>query len=372
MSPTRNPQLTADMKKRMKEIFYDPKHPAGLASAPKLAAAANVPLNLAQLWLRSQDTYTLHRQARKRYPTRKYYVNTIDEQWQMDLADMNQLQAQNRGYRYILTCVDVLSRYGWARPLKTKTGVEVAAAIKDIFENSEGRVPEKVQCDDGREFWNSHVRNLLKDYNVKLFTVKSPFKCALVERWNRTIKSKLWKLFTSRQNRKWLDDLPLVVDAYNHTYHRTIAMSPSEVTKENAMLVWEHLYGNRKRKKAKILKNIAVGDKVRISRVKGQFEKGYLPNWSREEFIVHKHDSKMGPSMVSLRDHRGEVIEGKFYGPEIQKIHNDDDVYDVEKVIRKKKKHGETWLLVKWLGYGDQFNSWIRESSDIVRQYNPS
>ena len=80
-----------------------------------------------------QKTYTLHRQTRKRYPTRRYYVNNIDDQWQIDLADMIQIQRFNQGFRYILTCIGILSRYGWARPLKTKSGVEVAAAIEDIL-----------------------------------------------------------------------------------------------------------------------------------------------------------------------------------------------------------------------------------------------
>ena len=117
-------QLSA-REKRLKEIYYDPNHPASLGAAPVLSAAANVPLSLTKKWLTKQATYTLHRRARKTYPSRKYYVNTIDDQWQMDLADMNQLQRQNNNHRYILTCIDILSRHGWARPLRTKQGSEV-------------------------------------------------------------------------------------------------------------------------------------------------------------------------------------------------------------------------------------------------------
>lgn len=188
-----------NQEQKLKEIYYNPSHPAALSAPPVLAAAAKVPLLRTEKWLQKQKTYTLHRRARKRYPTRKYYVNAIDDQWQMDLADMNQLQSQNRGYRYILTVIDVLSRYGFARPLKTKTGNEVATAMEDIFRKS-GRVPRRVQTDQGKEFYNPAVKRLLERYNVELFSVKSPFKSAMVERWNRTIKSKLWKLFTSRNN----------------------------------------------------------------------------------------------------------------------------------------------------------------------------
>ena len=355
---------------KLKEIYYNPSHPAGLSAAPVLAAAAKVPLKTTKNWLQKQATYTLHRRTRKRYPTRKYYVNAIDDQWQMDLADMNQLQSQNRGFRYILTVIDILSRYGFARPLKTKMGKEVAAAIEDIFRVSK-RVPKRIQSDQGKEFYNPQVKALLERYNVELFSVKSPFKSAMVERWNRTIKSKIWKLFTSRNNRKWLDALPEIVHAYNHAKHRIIKMKPADVNEENAMLIWERLYGKDDRYKNTLKSNLTKGDKVRISKVKGQFEKGYLPNWSHEEFTVDNIDTKFLPSMISLKDYKGEEIEGKFYDDEIQKIVRDpdDDVYDVEKVIRQKRKDGEIWYLVKWLGYDDSFNSWIRKK-DITDVYN--
>lgn len=354
-------KLVSAKEKRLKRIYYDPNHPAALGSAPALAAAANVGLRKTKEWLRKQSTYTLHRQARKTYPSRKYYVNNIDEQWQMHLADMIQLQRQNKNHRYILTCIDILSRYGWTRPLKTKQGSEVALAIEDIFKTSK-RIPQRIQSVQGKEFYNRPVQLLLAKHSIELFSVKSPKKCAIVERWNRTLKTKLWKYFTSRNSYKWLDVLPEIVHAYNHSKHRTINMKPANVNRENATLVWERLYGDDERNK-KTMKNIKMGDSVRISKAKGQFEKGYLPNWSREEFFVDKVNSKFLPSMVTLKDHKGERIEGNFYNEEIQKIarDRDDDVYEVEKVIRQKRKDGEIWYLVKWLGYDNDFNSWVRK-----------
>ena len=347
-------------EKRLEKIYYAPDHPAAFGSAPALAAAAKVKLRKTQEWLRKQPTYTLHRQARKVYPDRKYYVNTIDEQWQMDLADMSLIKRQNDNYCFILTVIDILSRHAWARPLKSKRGEEVAKAIEDIFKTSKRR-PKRIQTDQGTEFYNVSVKALLDKHGIELYSIKSPKKCALVERWNRTLKTKIWKYFTSRNSYKWLDVLPKVVHAYNHSKHRIIKMKPADVNKENAMLVWERLYGKDERHK-RTIKGIAKGDTVRISKAKGQFEKGYLPNWSREEFFVDKINDKFLPSMVTLKDHKGEKIEGNFYNEEIQRItrDKDDDVYEVEKIIRRKREDGEMWYLVKWLGYGDDFNSWIR------------
>ena len=301
---------------------------------------------------------------------RRYYVNTIDDQWQMDLADMADVRSKNENHRYILTCIDILSRFAWARPLKTKAGEEVATAIEDIFQTS-GRIPKRIQSDQGREFHNSHVKQLLAKHNVELFSVKSPTKAAMVERFNRTLKSKIWKMFTSNNNQKWLHALQDIVQAYNHSVHRVIKMKPADVTKENAMLVWERLYSQDPRHRSTLRQKLQSGDRVRISKVKGQFEKGYLPNWSREEFIVDKINKKFLPTMVSLKDYHGEPIEGGFYADEVQKIarDKDDDVYAVEKVIRQKRQHGVIWYYVKWLGYDDSFNSWIRKS-DVTQTFN--
>jgi len=356
-------------EERLKKIYYDPNNPAALGSVAALASAAKVSKKGTKEWLRKQATYTLHHRARKTFPYRKYYVNTIDDQWQMDLADMNRLQDKNKNYRYILTCIDILSRYAWARPLKTKNGAEVAAAIEDIFKTSK-RLPQRLQTDQGTEFYNPSVKRLLSKHNIELFSVKSPTKCALVERWNRTIKSKIWKYFTSTNSYKWLEVLPKLVEAYNNSRHRVIKMKPADVNKENAQLVWERLYGNDERNR-RTIRNVKEGDRVRISKVKGQFEKGYLPNWSREEFFVKDINDKFLPSMITLRDHNGEVIEGKFYEDEVQKITrpDDDDTYEVEKIVQQKKQRGEIWYLVKWLGYGNEFNSWIRKR-DVTAIYD--
>lgn len=355
------------LEDKLKTIYYNPKHPAALSSAPVLAKAAKVSLPRTQTWLTGQRTYTLHRAARKRYPTRRYYVNDIDEQWQSDLADMVDVQRWNNGYRYILTVIDILSRYGWARPLKTKAGREVAAAFKSIFD-ADGRIPIRIQTDQGKEFENRHVRELCSQHNIELFSVKSAYKCALVERWNRTVKSKLWKVFTAKNTRKWVDELQNVVYAYNHHVHRIIKRRPVDITRENAREVWNELYANRKT--GILPKDVKVGDRVKISKVKSVFEKGYLPNWTEEEFFVDSINTKFHPTSFKLRDYNGDVIEGSFYRYEIQPVIRDEETFLVEKIIRRQRRHGnQLWYFVKWLGYPASMNSWVR-AEDVQNLQN--
>ena len=177
------------MEETLSNIYYNPKHPAGFSSVEKLVKASGYSKKKVETWLKKQPTYTLHRMAKKKYPTRKYTVHDIDEQWQADLADVALISEQNRGYHFILTVIDLFTRYAWARPLKTKRGKEVAAAFKDIFR--EGRIPQRIQTDQGKEFENRDVRALFHDHKIELFSVKSAYKGAIVERFNRTLKSRL-------------------------------------------------------------------------------------------------------------------------------------------------------------------------------------
>ena len=351
------------MNDRLKALYYNPKQPSGFASIAKLSKESGVNPQKVKKWLEAQPTYTLHRMARKKYPTRRYIVHDIDEQWQADLADVSLISSQNKGYNFILTVIDIFSRYAWARPLKTKSGKEVTAAFKDIFR--EGRIPKRIQTDQGKEFENRNIARLFNEHGIELFSVKSAYKAAIVERFNRTLKSKLWKYFTMSLKEKWTDVLQDIVSSYNNSVHRSIGIRPIDVTPENASDLREKVYG-KKDKVVKKMNIINIGDLVRISKVKSVFAKGYLPNWTEEVFTVVDVNTKYSPTTYKLKDFNGEVIDGSFYLHEIQKVTQSDDVFLVEKVLRTEKRNNEKWCFVKWRGYPSSMNSWVRKS-DIVK-----
>ena len=109
--------------------------------------------------------------------------------WAADLVDMQAFSKDNDGVRYILSVIDVFSKYGWMIPLKTKTGVEVASALKEIFKV---RKPRSLWVDRGLEFFNRHVKSL-----VELYTTENEEKSSVAERWNRTMKERMFKYFTA-------------------------------------------------------------------------------------------------------------------------------------------------------------------------------
>ena len=107
----------------------------------------------------------------------------------------------------------------------------------------------------------------------------------IVERFNRTLKTKMWKYFTHNHTYSYIDVLDQLLHSYNHTYHSSIKRAPADVTSENQNDVWFTLYGKMvNTKKKRCVFNI--GNTVRVSKHKLIFEKGYETNWTEELFIV--------------------------------------------------------------------------------------
>ncbi|XP_011878968.1 PREDICTED: uncharacterized protein LOC105568152 [Vollenhovia emeryi] len=206
-----------------------------------------------------------------------------------------------RGYHYILTVIDVLSKHAWVVPLKAKSGCEVTAAIAKII-RVDGRCPKNLQTGNGKEFYNANVQKLLKKHNINHYSTYSVMKASVVERFNRTLKNDMWKMFTLNGNYRWIDALSRLVSDYNARKHRTI---------------------------------------------------GYAPNWSTEVFKIGKVQ-KTNPVTYILEDSCGKPIAGGFYEHELHCVANP-DVYLVEKVLRKRGNE----VYVKWLGLDKSHNSWI-------------
>jgi len=149
-------------------------------------------------------------------PKRKVYVKGIDEIFAADLVDMQAFSKFNNGIKYLLTVIDVFSRYGWMVPLKIKTRLEVANALKKIFKH---RKSKKHRVDRGKEFYSKHVQEL-----IPLYSTENEEKSSIVERWNRTMREKMFKYFSTNSTRKYIDILDRLVEDYNNTTHSSLAL----------------------------------------------------------------------------------------------------------------------------------------------------
>ncbi|KAK3909094.1 Putative uncharacterized transposon-derived protein [Frankliniella fusca] len=187
-------------------------------------------------YLQGEDAYTLHKPARRRFPRNVTYADNIDESWQTDLTDFQSLKKDNDGFSYILCVIDVFSKYGWATPIKDKSGPSIIKGFQTIFKTTDRR-PTRLFSDKGKEYINKTFQKFLKENNITYIHTHNPdIKCSIVERWQRTIKSKLFKRFTHTEQYRYVDGLlDDIVDAYNHTYHRSIKMRPVDVTPDRVL-----------------------------------------------------------------------------------------------------------------------------------------
>jgi hypothetical protein len=367
------------IRERLGSIYFDPSNEGSFGGIERLwKKARNDPVlrdagisrSQVETFLHDQHTYSLHKQARRNFARNKTYVRGIDEQWQADLADMQSLAKHNHGFKYLLTVIDVFSKFAWVIPIKDKRANTLVGAFNLLFQKSSPRIPRKVQTDKGKEFLNGPVKDFLAKMKIHLFSSESDKKAAIVERFNRTLKHRIWRVFSHRRSFRYDDVLQSVVDAYNKSFHRSIGMSPISVRAKDENRIWRRLYGDcgdssLKNNNHKVKKLSTDGQMVRISKVKGEFEKGYLPNWSEEHFHIDSNAPKNGsPKKVyKIKDHSGEEIKGSWYSEELQPIES--NKYYIEKVIRTRKigKSGHKELFVKWKGWPEKFNSWIPESN---------
>ena len=294
----------------------------------------------------------LHKPIKRNFTKRRVIAHNVDDIWCSDLVDMQKLSKWNRGYKYLLMVLDLFSKYGWIVPLKTKTGLEVAKAFESLLVKNK---PKMLWVDKGKEYYNKNVLDLLAKDKIKVYSTENEEKSSVCERWNRTIKDKMYKRFTMQNNTVYVDILPKILASYNNSRHRSIGMTPIQARKpENYGKVYFNLYGDLARDNKKNDKPaFVIGDRVRISKYKRvTFDKGYTPNWTEEVFIIDEIRFT-NPITYKIKDLNGEVIKGTFYREELQKT--DQEVYRIEKIIRKSKGKA----LVKWKGYPDEFNSWV-------------
>ena len=148
---------------------------------------------------------------------------------------MQKYASKNKGYRWILTTVEILSRYAFTVPVYRKdTTVDL---LLGNFKARFREYPNVAQFDEGKEFYNVGVRDLLKSHNVNYFSTHSDKKAAIVERFNRTLKTMMWKYFYSKGTYNWVDVLDELTKNYNNTKHSTIHLKPKDVNKTNENMV---------------------------------------------------------------------------------------------------------------------------------------
>ena len=239
----------------------------------------------------------LHKPIIKKFEKRKVYSQFQDNIWGVDLADMQSLSRKNKAIKYLLCVIDLYSKYTFVIPLKDKKGISILNAFDKIIKQY-NRKSNKIWVDQRGEFYNNIFKKWFSDNDIIMYSTYNEGKSVVAERFIRTLKSKLHKHMTAIGKNVYYDVLDDVVNKYNNTKHSTIKMKPIDVRDNNNKRVYidEH---NEKRSRFK------VGDRVRISKFKNIFAKGYTPDTV--------------PYTYNLKDLNDKEIIGSFYDQELQK-----------------------------------------------------
>lgn len=348
-------------KTYLEKVYYDPRFPGSFAGVDQLYRAVRKDgkfvLGRAKIrkWLETQETFGLHKQINRKFRRRKVIAPFIDYQWDADTAVMKSYAKDNDGYAYFLVVIDVFSRLARTFPLRSTRGKEMSSALETIFRR--GSKPTKLRTDKGVKFRNKDVQRLLKAEKVDYFYTQNEQKSSYAERCIKTLKARLFRYLTRHQTHRWIDVLDDTTQSYNAAYHRSIKMAPRAVTKKDEARLWKLQYPTQQYVKP-TTRGFAFrkGDTVRISHVRQPFDREYDERWTMEYFVVDDRGTKEGIPYYTLKDTLGDVVQGTFYQPELNRVRvTEETTYRIEKVIRRRRQDA----LVKWMGWPAKFNSWI-------------
>lgn len=306
--------------KLLEKRYFDPSNASSFSNPKSFFDTVhknhNVTLNEIKNWLQSKNAYTLFKRTVHRFPRLKTLTNHVDEQWQADLLDISWYAEHNSDTKYLLVVIDLFSRYAWAQPIKNKSGETVSKAMHKILKK---RRPEKLQTDQGKEFKNHHFKKLMNDYNINFFTTTdAAVKCAIVERFNRTLRSRIYRYMYHYNTFKYVNKLQSILNGYNASVHRSIKIAPKDVNSENEATIALH-----QREIPRVVKDKHKDvEYVRLAIKKNLFDKGSTKNWTSEVFQIVERKKTPTTYIYRLKDLNGEDITSIFYPDELNPVVN--------------------------------------------------
>lgn len=240
--------LEQEIDQYLQGIYYRIKKPASYSGAAKIwnyikkrnDRPVGLTYSLLKKWLQRQLTHNIHKYPARKFEREPIIVETIDEIWDMDLLSVTEIARFNRNFSYIVICIDLFSRYCWARAIKKKTADQVLDAFKSILKN--GRQCITLRTDGGSEFLNKQFQLFLKRHDIVHVRAFSEKKASYAERMNLTLQRKLYKYFYEQQTYRYIDVLQDIVKSYNATVHSTIGVAPKDVNLDNALSIYMRVY----------------------------------------------------------------------------------------------------------------------------------
>ena len=305
---------------KIHDHYTNPGNTSAFGSRRSLIKASKFQPQDVDRYLNSSETYTKFKLTRKRFPRLKVISYRLNEIWSIDLADMQKLANTNAGIRYLFVAVDVLSRYLWVEPIKVKTAHACREALKKIFAKNdksrnpkicrETHQPEKIWVDKGREF-SGEFATFCSQRGIEIYSTKSETKSALAERNIRSLKSLIFKYMHEHDQSRYFDKLDQFVAIINNRVNRMTKLAPSSVSQKDVNYLVSLCHTNAQKKP-----KFRIGQQVRIRRKIDTFHRGYKIQFTEKLFKIAAIPTNNPPTYI-VKDCDGEIIQGKFYEPEL-------------------------------------------------------
>lgn len=359
----------AKEEKYLKSIYFDPKQAASLSSPKALhrevvrRATHKITLSRIKKFLEGQESYSLYRARKLKFPRPAILVYHRFYLWESDLMDMQSYADDNDGFRYLLTVIDDFSKFAWCRLIKTKESSEVAKAFLTVLSSSE-RPPRFLRTDIGSEYKGAPFQTMLRSVGITHYWASTEKGASIVERFHRTLRSKLVTFMYKKVSHRYIDSLQDIVSSYNKTWHRSIRMRPFKVSDLNEHLLVELLFKKQGHPGKELPFKFKLGDQVRIAFGRKPFDREFSQKWSDEIYTISRRYRKQFINMYKIADCSKTDLQGTFYGAELQTASKSlQDYYDIEKIVDRKKEGDKNMILVKFKNYPTSCNLWIDESS---------
>ena len=179
--------------------------------------------------------------------------------------------------------MDEFSKYAWAIMVNSEDAKAITAAFEKLFTAANSRHSRRLQTNKGKNVFNSNFKAMIKRHGIQHIASESEQMAAVVERFNRTIKTKIETLLSDHVTVRWVDVNRNLVDVYNHAHNRSIGIAAADVRTKDKNHFWVRLVGNGGTYlKPKIQEEVIV----RANNQKTIFDKGYMPNLTKEHFTV--------------------------------------------------------------------------------------
>ncbi len=405
-----------EQKKRLHTVFYEKRNLFGrdrLHNAYKTAYPEDPLSQRAVLdWLKAQPVHNKFQRHSNRSAVRPFNVQQKGY-LAIDLVDMS--SNEDNGYVAIMTCIDLYTRYAYAIPIRDKTSKSVIKSLKEIFKDNPQKKITSILADYGGEF-RTEFTEFLEKLGIKRVKIppNSPWQNSIVERFNATLSRLIFQNMDVSGNKRWVVDLPKLVSNYNNTKSVSTKKTPTEL--ENAPDDSEvhadaaSVIRNRNAKKYKGQvegKNLKIGDIVRKvnlpnlnSRIFKASREGYFEDQLYRVYQINGAKFKQRLPTYSLETLKGDRLPYTYPRWQIMQVNEevpDEDeveeveeeiedeplprqslrntgVYEVERIIDKRKVKGKVQYLVKWTGYSHSDNTWepksnLKDAKDAIKSF---